>query len=230
VSQEQAELYAAKEKIRKICAVIQGAFDRLGKVEQHTQELQRNNIESRVIARFEARFASLEEALGMKYGKNSFSGGHEEIKTHPQVYLPILRDIGIGTCAMPIVDLGCGRGEWLRVLQAEGLTARGVDSNPDNIEACTAIGLHVVKEDSLLYLAGLPAASVGAVTSFHMIKPDPFRLIIDLIDHAFRVLKPDGLLILETSNPSNLLLWLLMETRGFQRMRRLDYSIIGERP
>jgi O-antigen chain-terminating methyltransferase len=109
------------------------------------------------------------------------------------------------------------------------------------IDICESLGLSAVHDDSISFLAGLPDASIGGVTSFHMVEHLPFQQIIALVDHALRVLKPGGLLILETPNPQNILvgshsfhldptharplpselLWFLAEIRGFRNLRYL---------
>ena len=46
-----------------------------------------------------------------------FRGSRENIKTRLRAHLPRVKTAGVGTDAMPIVDLGCGRGEWLELLR-----------------------------------------------------------------------------------------------------------------
>ncbi|HEY3455066.1 MAG TPA: class I SAM-dependent methyltransferase [Bryobacteraceae bacterium] len=106
---------------------------------------------------------------------------------------------------MPVLDLGCGRGEWLELLGEHNLQARGLDSNEMMIEMCKAAGLEVTLDNALSYLGTLPDACMGAVTSFHMVEHMPFDAVLALVDEALRVLKPGGILILETPNPENLL-------------------------
>jgi len=134
-----------------------------------------------------------------------FRGSCEEIKSRQAVYLPLLEKHGIGSPAMPLLDLGCGRGEWLALLSEHGLHARGVDRNDDMVERCQSSGLAVTKGEALPYLTSLPAASLGAVTTFHMVEHMPFDDVLALVDESLRVLKPGGILILETPNPQNIL-------------------------
>lgn len=134
-----------------------------------------------------------------------FRGTKEEIKSRQTVYLPLLEKYGIGSPAMPLLDLGCGRGEWLALLSEHGLHARGVDRNDDMVERCQSSGLAVTKGEALPYLTSLPDASLGAVTTFHMVEHMPFDDVLALVDESLRVLKPGGILILETPNPQNIL-------------------------
>jgi SAM-dependent methyltransferase len=137
--------------------------------------------------------------------ENIYRGARGEIKERQGVYLPLLRSAGVGTASMPILDLGCGRGEWLELLGGEGWHASGVDANELMVEECRGRGLRVERGDVLDYLQGVPEATLGAVTSFHVVEHLPFDRVMLLIDEALRTLRPGGILILETPNPDNLL-------------------------
>jgi 2-polyprenyl-3-methyl-5-hydroxy-6-metoxy-1,4-benzoquinol methylase len=106
---------------------------------------------------------------------------------------------------MPVLDLGCGRGEWLELLREEGLRARGVDLNRMLVEACRQQGLEVVDGDAIGYLRSLPDASLGVVTAIHLIEHLPFDAFVKLLDETVRVLKPGGVTIFETPNAENVL-------------------------
>jgi O-antigen chain-terminating methyltransferase len=136
--------------------------------------------------------------------EQAFRGSTQEIKNRQTVYLPILEEHTIGSAEMPVLDLGCGRGEWLELLREHGLHAAGLDSNDSMVQECRSAGLDVTQGDALSYLRSLPDASKGGVTSFHMVEHLPFEVTLTLIDEVLRVLKPGGIIILETPNPSNL--------------------------
>lgn len=122
-----------------------------------------------------------------------------------RAHLPRVRAAGVGTEAMPIVDLGCGRGEWLELLRDEGLRARGVDLNRVSVAGCREMGLEIVETDTLSYLRSIPDIAVGAVTGFHIIEHLPFDVLLALLDETHRVLRPGGLAIFETPNPQNVI-------------------------
>jgi SAM-dependent methyltransferase len=134
-----------------------------------------------------------------------FRGSREEIKARQSAYLPLLERHHIGIPVMPLLDVGCGRGEWLEVLRDHHRIARGVDRNDKMVEYCRAAAFEVERGDALEYLRSLPAQSLGAVTSFHLVEHLPFETVIALVDESLRVLRPGGILILETPNPQNLL-------------------------
>lgn len=133
--------------------------------------------------------------------EEEFRGTREEIKEEVKVYLPVLARAGITT---GILDVGCGRGEWLEELKEAGLQAKGVDHNRIQIEHCKSLSLDVVESDALAYVRSLPDASLNAVTAFHFAEHLPLETLVTFLDEAGRTLKPGGLLILETPNPENL--------------------------
>jgi ubiquinone/menaquinone biosynthesis C-methylase UbiE len=137
--------------------------------------------------------------------EDQFRGNREDILDRLKVYLPLIQEAKIGTPLTPILDVGCGRGEWLELLQKSGYTARGIDINRVMLEQCQSRDLEVIEADVITYLQSLPDASLGAVTGFHIIEHLPFTMLIKLFDESVRVLKPGGLVIFETPNPDNLL-------------------------
>jgi len=137
--------------------------------------------------------------------EDEFRGPQAQIRERLHPYLKFVADIGAGTTSAPVLDLGCGRGEWLEMLRDEGLQASGVDLNGVFVEECEAKGLRVDYTDALTKLRALPNASVGMVTLFHLAEHLSFRTLVDLLDEINRVLLPGGGLIVETPNPENAL-------------------------
>lgn len=131
-------------------------------------------------------------------------GSREVIRQRLGVYLPFLRPLAQSHPGLPVLDLGCGRGEWLELLQANLITAHGVDLDEGMLAACRERGLSVSNADALAHLAALPAHSQLAVTGFHIAEHLLFADLQTLLAQARRVLVPGGLLILETPNPENL--------------------------
>jgi O-antigen chain-terminating methyltransferase len=104
-----------------------------------------------------------------------------------------------------VVDIGCGRGEWLEVLHDHHLAARGVDTNRVMVATCRELELDVTEEDGIEYLRAQAPGSLGAVTAIHVIEHLPFAQLIALFDAALRALQPGGMIAFETPNPENLL-------------------------
>jgi len=134
-----------------------------------------------------------------------FRGTRTATKERLRVYLPLLQEAKIRLGDNPVVDLGCGRGEWLELLQEEGIQGKGVDRNRALVDECRQSGLDVVESDLLTYLCSLPDCSVGTVTGFHIVEHLPFDVLLAVFDETVRVLQPDGVAIFETPNPQNML-------------------------
>jgi SAM-dependent methyltransferase len=145
---------------------------------------------------FDAFYASLEDR---------FRGTREDIKERAKVYLPVVKEAMAGSADAPVLDVGCGRGEWLELLKEHQLSARGIDMNRIFVAQCRDLGLDVIEGDGVEYLRTLHPASLGAVTGVHIIEHIAFRNLIALLDEAFRVLRPGGVAIFETPNPENLI-------------------------
>jgi O-antigen chain-terminating methyltransferase len=137
--------------------------------------------------------------------EEEFRGAQEEIRATQEGYLSDVRAACAGGESDAVLDLGCGRGEWLALLQEQGLTARGIDTNGIMVRQCRERGLHAEQGDALRLLSGLADGALGAVTAFHLIEHLPFNVLHELIVQCHRALRPGGVLILETPNPENLL-------------------------
>jgi O-antigen chain-terminating methyltransferase len=137
--------------------------------------------------------------------ESTFRGPEAEIRKRFSAYLPYVTRLPREIAALTAVDIGCGRGEWLRELNDAGMTAIGVDSNPVSVERCVSNGLKVVREDAITYLRHQVNESLGVVSAFHVIEHLATESLIALLIEAHRVLAPGGLLLLETPNPDNVL-------------------------
>jgi SAM-dependent methyltransferase/uncharacterized protein YoxC len=104
-----------------------------------------------------------------------------------------------------VLDVGCGRGEWLRLLAENGFTAYGLDANPLMAQECRRRGLEVVEADLLPHLRGLPSGSLSGLTGFHIVEHLPFEVLFALFAEAYRVLVEGGIMAFETPNPENVL-------------------------
>lgn len=101
----------------------------------------------------------------------------------------------------PVLDVGCGRGEFLGLLAGEGIAARGVDGDPGMVERCRALGLDVTLADANAHLEGLEDASLGAVFSAQLIEHLPYAELRRMLALARAKLRPGGVFVAETVNP-----------------------------
>jgi O-antigen chain-terminating methyltransferase len=136
--------------------------------------------------------------------ENQFRGTRAEIKERVSVYVPLIKKAKAGTRQTPLIDLGCGRGEWLEVLRDEGLFARGIDLNEFMVLECAERQLQAVQADVIPHLATLDSDSLGALTAFHLIEHLSFDVLAALFAESLRVLRPGGICIFETPNPGNI--------------------------
>jgi SAM-dependent methyltransferase len=135
--------------------------------------------------------------------ENRFRGSREQIVKQLQIYLPKVLETNIDFSIHPIFDIGCGRGEWLQVLQSEGIRSTGLDINEKMVDVCLKEGLDAKLGDAVAFLSSLPASSLGGVTAFQVVEHLPFELLIELFKECKRVLIPEGFVIFETPNPEN---------------------------
>ncbi len=182
--------------------------------------------------------------------EDQFRGERDEIKERLKVYLPVTQRAGI---ASGVLDIGCGRGEWLELLRENNIAAYGIDHNRVFVERCRELGLKVERADTLEHLLKLPAESLSFISAFHVVEHLAFPDLILMLDQIFRALKIGGGIAFETPNPENFMvgshtfytdpthrhpipsatLKFLVESRGFRdveimRLREWDAAKLDE--
>lgn len=132
-------------------------------------------------------------------------GSRAMVKSQLQAYLPFIHAVSVQYPSAAALDLKCGRGEWLEILADAGFDACGFDSEQVMIEVCRQRGLKVQQADVIAALAQCADASQVLVSGFQVAEQLPFEDVQTLVKEALRVLKPGGLLILETPDPENIM-------------------------
>ena len=125
-------------------------------------------------------------------------GSREEIANRQQRYLERFRDVD------DILDLGCGRGEFLALLRDAGKSAQGVDLDGDMVDQCRAQGLDVIQAEGIAFLTGLPPKSLGGVFAAQVVEHLAPDRLISLLSACHRAIRPGGVVVLETINPASL--------------------------
>jgi SAM-dependent methyltransferase len=172
--------------------------DRLQSVEAELRSLRARGGSSHDVDGWGPRFAAIYADF-----TEHFRGSTAEVSAKLEGYLSdVHRLAGPGG----VVDLGCGRGEWLALLRTAGVVARGVDANPAFVAAGRARGLDMELGDALGYLEALPPDSIDMVTAFHVIEHLATEDLLALLEAARGALRPGGCLLLETPNPTNLVM------------------------
>jgi O-antigen chain-terminating methyltransferase len=103
----------------------------------------------------------------------------------------------------PVADLGCGRGEFLEALAAEGVEAIGCDANPVMAARAKEKRLAVDQADLFAWLSARADSSLGGVTAFQVVEHLPPASLFDLVELAVRKLAPKGRVLFETINPES---------------------------
>lgn len=134
-----------------------------------------------------------------------FRGPTEKIKSQLEIYLPFVQELKRFYPESLLLDLGCGRGEWLELLREHGFHACGVDSNEQLISMAKQRGFDALCADGLAHLKQLRDQSASVLSAFHLVEHLTFTELHVLVREAHRVLVPGGILIMETPNPENIL-------------------------
>ncbi|HWP45742.1 MAG TPA: class I SAM-dependent methyltransferase [Candidatus Limnocylindrales bacterium] len=131
--------------------------------------------------------------------ENQFRGDPLEIKKRQADYLPFFQH-----CEQ-VLDIGCGRGEFLELMRENHIGGYGIDTNGEMVAYCTGKGLKAEVADALTHLNSLADNSLDGIFSSQVIEHlDPDSLI-QLIKLCYAKLKPDSYVVLETVNVSSIL-------------------------
>jgi len=128
--------------------------------------------------------------------EDRFRGSEDEIRRRLADYVPYFKS------ASDVLDVGCGRGEFLDLLKQAGVSARGLDLNPEMIEVCRARGLDTVAGDALGYLNTLPDESLGGLLAIQVVEHLEPSYLQRFLQAAFYKMRPGATLVLETINPA----------------------------
>jgi SAM-dependent methyltransferase len=152
--------------------------------------------------------------------EDQFRGSQEAIRERMESYLPFFATDGHGRTTATdehrpipatdgstqivgdVLDVGCGRGEFLDLLKARGIAARGIDLNHEMAEVCRARGLDVTEADAVGYLSDQPDASFAGIFAAQVVEHLDPGYLLQFLELAFHKLRPGGRLVLETLNPA----------------------------
>jgi SAM-dependent methyltransferase len=104
----------------------------------------------------------------------------------------------------PVVDIGCGRAELVEMLTRRDVEAIGVDTDPSMVAEARDRGLDVRQVDGNSFLRGREPGSLGAIIATHLVEHLEFADLVELLELAATRLRPGGVLIAETPNPTSL--------------------------
>jgi glycosyltransferase involved in cell wall biosynthesis/SAM-dependent methyltransferase len=130
--------------------------------------------------------------------EDTFRGAEEFIRERQRPYLDLLGE------RSPVLDVGCGRGEFLELLAEAGVEARGIDADSGMVARCREKGLIVEQAEAVSYLETQPDGSLGVVFSAQLIEHLPYEGLVRYFQLAEQKLAPGGLFIAETVNPHSI--------------------------
>lgn len=104
----------------------------------------------------------------------------------------------------PVLDLGCGRGDFLVACRERGLSASGVERDPSCVAACRELDLDVDEGELSGRLAAEAPGSLGLIAALHVLEHLPPATLPALLELAASRLRPGGLLLAELPNPTSL--------------------------
>ena len=128
--------------------------------------------------------------------EDRFRGSQDDIRTRLEPYVAMFRS------ASDVLDVGCGRGEFLDLLRADGISARGLDLNHEMVEVCRERGLDVSEGDLVGYLDSLSDGSLGGLIAIQVVEHLEPAYLMRALDLAYHRLRPGSCIILETINPA----------------------------
>ena len=170
---------------------------------QHSEGLAQHSDE---LGQLEEQLHQLEEKTASSTGyedidyfdfETNFRGSQLSVKERLKDYVPYFPKNGT------VVDLGCGRGEFLELLDENEITAIGVDTYAEFVDYCTHKGLHVVNENAIDYMDKLDEQSLSGVFAAQLVEHLSINELTKLCNLSYQKLAPGGVLIFETPNPTN---------------------------
>lgn len=138
------------------------------------------------------------EAVEYVAFENRFRGSSDDIRERLAAYVPYFEGLA------PVLELGCGRGEFLELLRDADIDARGIDNNAEMLGVCRERGLDVVEADITAYLQEIPPESTGGIFAAQVIEHLPPARLREIFNDCHRALRKGGRLVVETVNPRSL--------------------------
>jgi O-antigen chain-terminating methyltransferase len=135
--------------------------------------------------------------LGFDYGRfaERFRGTEEYVKAGQEFYLPYFRD------CRSVLDLGCGRGEFLEMMRSAGVPAKGIDLGEESVALCRHKGLDAEVADLFVYLENLPEASLDGIFCSQVVEHLTPERLPEMVRLCASRLQRNGVIAIETPNP-----------------------------
>ena len=106
-----------------------------------------------------------------------------------------------------VLDIGCGRGEFLELMAEKGIGSYGIDIEGDSVQFCTDSGLMALKAEALTHLASVPNDSIDGVFISQVAEHMTPSELIELVGLGYEKMQQGGYVVVETPNPQCLLIF-----------------------
>lgn len=130
--------------------------------------------------------------------ENTFRGPEEMVMKRQRVYIPYFEN------KKNVLDIGCGRGEFLQLLKVNNVEAAGIDINEEFVEYCQYNKLRASHKDALEYLKTVEDNSLDGIFIGQVVEHLSEEYLETLITETYRKLANGAYMIVETPNPKNL--------------------------
>ena len=161
-----------------------------------------NLLEQRIVKKQEEELpltgADAEEAMNFFVFEEKFRGAREDIKERQLKFLEYSKG------CKNVLDIGCGRGEFLEILKADEINAKGIDINEDMVGYCQSKGLNVEKADAIEYLENIEDKSLDSIFLDQVVEHLEPKYLIKLLELCYKKLKFGYYIVIETVNPLSL--------------------------
>lgn len=136
--------------------------------------------------------------------EDAFRGTEDAIYKRLKIHLPRIKKLSkLRGRPLDILDIGCGRAEFLKLMKENGHKPKGLDLNTMMVKRAQENGFDIVEEDALSYLLKQKSNSLDIISGFHIVEHIPFDELITIFKECHRVLKSGGFTLFETPNPEN---------------------------
>ena len=166
---------------------------------------------------------AVSEIPGLDYARfaEQFRGSEEYVRKGLAFYTPFFAGLG------PVLDIGCGRGEFLELMRKNGAEAIGIDLAEESVALCRAKGLNAELADLFPYLAAQPEAAFDGIFSSQVVEHIEAARLPEMIRLCASRLRPGGVLAIETPNPECLAIFATHFYLDPTHVRPVPHPLLG---